>query len=76
MKFAPLYNVTLIIQEKCVKYTRVYKAPNRFCAIFKQLELDIRTIIDSFYLFFIFILPNQTMPLDQWEIMYNIFIIL
>ena len=52
MKFTLLYkSITLTIQGKCVKYTRVYKAPNRFCTIFKQLELDIKMIIDSvFYL--------------------------
>ena len=58
MKFAPVYNITLIIQEKCVKCTRVHKIHNRFCMIFNQLEFDIRTIIDSFSSFF-----YQTMPL-------------
>ena len=60
MKFALLYNITLIVQGKCLKCTRLYKTPNRFYTIFKQLELDIRTIIDSFYfLFFIyFTKPN------------------
>ena len=44
MKFALLYKgIKLTIQEKYVKCTRVYKAPNRFCTVFKQLELDIKT---------------------------------
>ena len=60
MKFAPVYNITLIIQGKCVKCTRVHKIHNRFCMIFNQLEFDIRTIIDSFSSFF-----YQTMPLRQ-----------
>ena len=53
MKFVSLYKgITLIVQGKCAKCTRVYKAPNRFCKIFKQLEFDIKTIIDSFFSFF------------------------
>ena len=54
MKFMSLYKgIILIVQGKCAKCTRVYKAPNRFCTIFKQLEFDIKTIIDSFiFLFF------------------------
>ena len=51
MKFVSLYKgITLTIQMKCAKCTRVYKTPNRFCTIFKQLEFefDIKTIIDSF----------------------------
>ena len=53
MKFALLYKgITLTIQGKYVKCTRVYKALNRFCMIFKQLEFDIRTII-YFCIFFI-----------------------
>ena len=56
MKFVSLYKgITLIVQGKCAKCTRMYKAPNRFCIIFKQLEFDIKTIIDSFFFFF---LPN------------------
>ena len=56
MTFVSLYKgITLIVQEKCVKYTRVYKAPNRFCTIFKQLEFDVKTIIDSSFFLF---LPN------------------
>ena len=56
MKFVSLYNcITLTIQGKCAKCTRVYKAPNKFCTIFKQLEFDIKTIIDNFFFFF---LPN------------------
>ena len=52
MKFGSLYKgITLIIQGKCVKYTMVYKAPNMFCMIFKQLEFNIKTIIDSFFFF-------------------------
>ena len=48
VKFAPLYKaITLTIQGKCIKYTRVYNAPNRFCTIFKQFEVDIMTIIDK-----------------------------
>ena len=55
MKFVLLYKgITLTVQGKCAKYTRVYKTPNRFCTIFKQLEFDIKTIIDSFFFF----LPN------------------
>ena len=51
MTFVSLYKgITLIIQGKCVKCTRVYKAPNRFCTIFKQLEFDIKTIIDSVFI--------------------------
>ena len=49
MKFMPLYKgITLTVQKKCVKYTMVYKTPNRFCTIFKQLEFDIKTIIDIY----------------------------
>ena len=56
MKFVSLYKgITLTVQEKCAKCTRVYKASNRFCTIFKQLEFDIKTIIDSFVFLF---LPN------------------
>ena len=52
MKFVSLYNdITLTVQGKCAKCTRVYKTPNRFCTIFKQLEFDIKTIIDSFDFF-------------------------
>ena len=58
MKFAPPYNITLIVQGECAKCTRVYRTPNRFCMIFNQLEFDIRTIIDSFSSFF-----YQTMSL-------------
>ena len=60
MTFVSLYKgITLIIQGKCVKCTRVYKAPNRFCTIFKQLEFDIKTMVNSF-------LPNyviKTFPI-------------
>ena len=63
MKFVSLYKgITLIVQGKCAKRTRVYKATNRFCTIFKQLEFDIKMIIDSFFFFF---LPNyfiKTLP--------------
>ena len=54
MKFVSLYKgITLTVQGKCAKCTRVYKTPNRFCTIFKQLKLDIRTLIDSiFFLYF------------------------
>ena len=48
MKFVLLY--------KGITLTVVYKTPNRFCTIFKQLEFDIKTITDSFFLFFF--LPN------------------
>ena len=59
MKFVSLYNcITLTIQGKCAKCTRVYKAPNKFCTIFKQLEFDIKMIIDNFFFFF-----YQTMSL-------------
>ena len=55
MKFVSLYKgITLIVQGKCVKCTRVYKTHNRFCTIFKQLEFDIKTIIDKICFF----LPN------------------
>ena len=51
MKFVLLYKgITLTVQGKCVKCTRVYKTANRFCTIFKQLELDIKTIINSSFL--------------------------
>ena len=53
MKFMSLYKgIILIVQEKCAKCTRVYKTPNRFCTIFKQLEFDIKMIIDSFLFYF------------------------
>ena len=56
MKFVSLYKrITLTVQGKCVKCTKVYKAPNRFYTIFKQLEFDIKMIIDSFFFLF---LPN------------------
>ena len=56
MKFVSLYKgITLTVQGKCVKCTRVYKTLNRFCIIFKQFEFDIKTIIDSFFFLF---LPN------------------
>ena len=60
MKFVLLYKgITLTVQGKCIKYTRMYKAPtNKFCTIFKQLEFDIKTIIESFCFFF-----YQTMSL-------------
>ena len=45
--------VILIVRGKCVKCTRVYKSPNRFYTIFKQLKFDIKTIIVIF-----FFLPN------------------
>ena len=50
MKFAPLYNIILIVQGKYVKCIRVYNTLNKFYTIFKQLEFDIITIIDSFFL--------------------------
>ena len=54
MKFVSLYKgITLTVQGKCVKCTRVYKTSNRFCMIFKQLEFDIKTIIDSFVFLFL-----------------------
>ena len=35
-EFVSLYKgITLTVQGKCAKCTRVYKAPNRFCTIFK-----------------------------------------
>ena len=53
IKFMLLYKgITLTVQRKCAKCTRVYKVPNKFCTIFKQLEFDIKTIIDSFFFFF------------------------
>ena len=60
MKFMSLYKgIILIVQGKYAKCTRVYKTLNRFCTIFEQLELDIKTIIDSIYLFiYLFLLPN------------------
>ena len=59
MKFVSLYKgITLTVQGKCAKCTRVYKALNRFCTIFKQLEFDVKMIIDSFFFFF-----YQTMSL-------------
>ena len=60
MKFVSLYKgITLTIQDKCAKCIKVYKASNRFCTIFKQLEFDIKTIIDRFFSFFFY----QTMLL-------------
>ena len=51
MKFVSLYKcITLIVQGKYVKCTRVYKTPNMLCTIFKQLEFDIKTIIDSVFI--------------------------
>ena len=59
MKFVSLSKgITLTVQGKYAKCTRVYKTPNKFCTIFKQLEFDIKTIIDSFFFFF-----YQTMSL-------------
>ena len=59
MKFVLLYNgIILTVQGKCAKCIRVYKTLNRFCIIFKQLEFDIKMIIDIFFLFF-----YQTMSL-------------
>ena len=56
MKFVSLYKyITLTVQRKYAKCTMVYKAPYRFCTIFKQLKFDIKTIIDSFSFIF---LPN------------------
>ena len=55
MEFVSLYKgITLIVQKKCAKCTRVYKTPNTFCTIFKQLEFDIKTIIDSFFFSFFY----------------------
>ena len=49
MKFVSLNkDITLTVQGKCAKCTRVYKPSNMFCTIFKQLEFDIKTIINSF----------------------------
>ena len=81
MKFVSLYKViTLTVQGKCTKCTRVYKAPNRFYTIFKQLEFDIKTIIDM-----IFFLPNyainifptkiNTQEIKLKSIMFELFII-
>ena len=64
MKFAQLYNIILIVQGECVKCTRVYKTLNWFCTIFKQLELDIKTIIDNFIFYFLF-LPNYTIKTNE-----------
>ena len=56
MKFMLLYKgIILIVQGKYAKCTKVYKTLNRFCKIFKQLEFDIKTIIDSFFLLNYFI---------------------
>ena len=86
IEFAPLYkDITLNVQGKCTKCVRVYKTPNKFCTICKQLELDIRTISNS--VFFFFFLPNyvtNTFPIriNTWEIklklkliMFELFII-
>ena len=73
MKFVLLYKgITLTVQGKCAKYTRVYKTPNRFCTIFKQLEFDIKTIIDSFKTF-----PTKinTKEIKLKSIMFELFII-
>ena len=64
MKFMSLSKgITLTVQGKCVKCTRVYKTPNRFCTIFKQLEFDIKTIIDSFFL-----IPNYVIKTSPTKI--------
>ena len=66
IKFVSLYNgITLTVQGKCAKCTRVYKAPNRFCTIFKQLEFDIKTIIDNFFFLF---LPNYVIKIFPTKI--------
>ena len=53
MKFVSLYKgITLTIQGYYTNCTRVYKTSNRFCTIFKQLEFDIKMIINSFFFFF------------------------
>ena len=83
MKFVSLYNgIILTVQGKCVKCTRVYKAPNRFCMIFKQLEFDIKTIIDSFFFFFLLNYFIKTFPtkintqeIKLKSIMFELFII-
>ena len=42
MEFVSLYNgITLTVQEKFIKCTKVYKVSNRFCTICKQLDLDL-----------------------------------
>ena len=52
MKFVSLYkSITLTVQGKCAKCIRVYKTPNKFCTIFKQLEFAIKTIIDNLFFF-------------------------
>ena len=65
MKFAPLYNITLIVQGEYAKCTRVYRTPNRFCMIFNQLEFDIRIIIDSFFSLFFVFLPNYAIKTNE-----------
>ena len=68
MKFVSLYKgITLTVQGKCAKCTRVYKAPNRFCTIFKLLEFDIKTIIDSFFFSFFY----QTMSFKTFPTKIN-----
>ena len=85
MKFVPLYkSIALTVQGKYVKCASVYKASNRFCMIFKQLEFDIKTIIDSFLFLFLF-LPNyviktfpikiNTQKIKLKSIMFELFII-
>ena len=59
MKFVSLYKgIILTVQGKCAKCTMMYKTPNRFYTIFKQLEFDVKIIIDSSFFFF-----YQTMSL-------------
>ena len=66
MKFVSLYKgITLIVQRKCAKRTRVYKTPNRFCTTFKQLKFDIKTIIDNFFFLF---LPNYVIKTFRTKI--------
>ena len=59
IKFMSLYKgIILTIQRKCAKCIKLYKTRNKFCTIFKQLEFDIKTIINNFFFFF-----YQTMSL-------------
>ena len=79
MKFMSLYKgITLTVQKKCVKYTMVYKAPNRFCTIFKQLEFDIKTIIDIYipnYVIKTFPTKTNTQEIKLKSIMFKLSII-
>ena len=73
--------ITLTVQEKCAKCIKLYKTPKRICMIFKQLEFDIKTIIDNFFSFFYqtislrHSLQKLTQEIKLKSIMFELFII-